>query len=267
MSVKLSAFLLFFGVLVVSSCQQELVKKDAPAKFPSKKKVSSTTSLDSDSIINRIARTIITNRNVKDKLTAFGNTNRETKIVIYTTLGTMTLKLYTNTPLHRANFVMLAKKKFYDNTLFYRIIDNFMIQGGNSDDAEIMNKLNEIGGYRIPNEIKVNNIHKKGALAMAVPTEEQSLGKKSSSINFYLVEGQKLPSYYFKQKEEQGKKYTNYQKKVYQKSGGTPHLDGDYTVFGEIVSGFEILSKISKVKVDKYNWPVKKVIIDSIRAY
>ena len=250
------------------SCQQEKVEKNLlPTPISLSKATPSKTNTRSDSLVDHIARTIITNRNAKDKLSAFGDTNLESRIKIYTNLGDLTIRLYKNTLLHRANFVMLTKKKFYDNTLFYRIIDNFMIQGGNSDDSEIMTKLNEIGGYRIPNEIKENNIHKKGAIAMAVSPEEQSLGKKSSSINFYIVEGQKLPSYYFKQKEEQGKKYTEYQKKVYSKVAGAPHLDGDYTVFGEVVTGFQTLSRISKVKVDKYKWPLKKVMIDSIRAF
>ena len=220
-----------------------------------------------DLAIEKLAKRIITNRNAAQKLIEFGDTNKETNIIIYTSYGELNIRLYKNTPLHRANFVMLAKNKFYDNTLFYRVIDNFMIQGGNSDDSEINYKLDRIGRYRIPNEIKKNNIHKKGALAMAVSPEEQSLGKKSSSINFYIVEGQELPNYYFTQKEEQGKEYTDYQKRIYSSTSGAPHLDGDYTVFGEIVSGFNVLSKISRVKVDKYNWPINKVVIDSVRTF
>jgi peptidyl-prolyl cis-trans isomerase A (cyclophilin A) len=217
--------------------------------------------------IDQIAQRLITNSNVVKKLTEFGDTNTEKTIVIYTKFGNMKFQLYSNTPLHRSNFVMLSKLKFYDNTLFYRIIDNFMIQGGNSDNEQMGIKFSSIGRYRIPNEIKQSNIHKKGAIAMAVATEEQNFGKKSSAINFYIVEGRKMSSLYFLQKEKEGVKFTDKQKEVYKNIGGAPHLDGDYTVFGEMISGFTTLDKLSKIKVDKYSWPKKDVFIDSIRAF
>ncbi len=217
--------------------------------------------------IDELAKRIITNRNVEKKLSEYGDVNTERVVVIYTKHGRMKFRLYTNTPLHRANFIMLSKLKFYDNTLFYRIIDNFMIQGGNSDDEQMGIKFSSIGRYRIPNEINRNNIHKKGAIAMAVPTEEQDFGKKSSAINFYIVEGRKINVSYFSKKRNDGKKYTESQKKIYTTVGGAPHLDRDYTVFGEMISGFGTLDKISRTKVDKYNWPKQEVKIDSIRAY
>ena len=96
---------------------------------------------------------LILNHNVVEKLTAYGDSNPETRVLIKTTYGNMKVRLFNETPLHRANFVMLAKKKFFDSTKFYRIIDKFMIQGGNSDDEEIANKMLAIGSYKIPNEI------------------------------------------------------------------------------------------------------------------
>lgn len=218
-------------------------------------------------IIEQIANSYITNRTVKEKLTEFGKKNPESRIVMYTNYGKLKFRLYKNTPLHRANFVLLAKKKFYDHTLFYRVINNFMIQGGNSDDELLNAKLAGIGGYRIPNEIKTNNIHKKGALAMAVSPEEQSFGKKSSAINFYVIEGRKMSTAYFNQQKKKGKKYSEKAINTYKTIGGAPHLDGNYTVFGELTSGMSVLNKISNVKTDKYDWPKKEVMIDSIRAY
>ena len=268
---NLHRFIPFLFLLSLLGCQNDspVISQQIKRKENQQKQIDKEIKRQ-DSInlaIEVLAKKIITNRNAIEKLTEFGKTNPETIVKIFTSYGDLKVRLYENTPLHRANFVMLAKQKFYDNTLFYRIIDNFMIQGGNSDDSEINEKLDKIGRYRIPNEINKRNIHKLGAMAMAVSPEEQSLGKKSSSINFYIVEGQKIPKNYFDQKEAQGKAFTNLQKETYSKTKGTPHLDGDYTVFGEIISGFQVLSKISKVKVDKFNWPVKKVIIDSIRAY
>lgn len=266
MKVLNKIFPIFF-LLIIINCNANSDNEFKKEIIPEKKE-DLKPKIDSTQIkINQLAKRIITNRNVEEKLTAFADTNTESNVVIYTKYGKMKFKLYNNTPLHRANFIMLSKKKFYDNTLFYRIIDNFMIQGGNSDDNQMSMKFSSIGRYRIPNEINPNNFHKKGAIAMAVSREEQAFGKKSSAINFYIVEGRKMPSSYFKNKEKEGKKFTQQQISAYKKLGGTPHLDGDYTVFGEIISGMSTLNKISRIKTDKQNWPLKEVVIDSIRAY
>ncbi|MEN8928129.1 MAG: peptidylprolyl isomerase [Flavobacteriales bacterium] len=257
----------FFIVLFFSfSCESETSAVQVPDSEILVEELNSE--IDSNEIlIQQLIKSLITNRNVATKLKEFGDTNKENKIVMYTKYGNLKFFLYNNTPFHRANFIMLAKKKFYDNTKFYRIIDNFMIQGGNSDSPEINNKLNSIGTYWIPNEISSSRFHKKGALAMAVSPEEQRFGKKSSAINFYIIEGRKMNETYFQRKEKEGKKFTDKQKEVYKSKGGAPHLDGNYTVFGELVSGFSTLSKISRIKTDKYDWPVNDFFIDSVRAY
>lgn len=259
-------FYLFSLTVISISCTQ-LVEKNIEKELYANesslfKEIDST-----DIIIDKLVKSLITNSNVEQKLTEFGKNNPENIVVMFTKFGKLKFTLYNSSPLHRANFVLLSKRKFYDNTLFYRIINNFMIQGGNSDNFEINSKMNEIGTYWIPNEISSSRFHKKGALAMAVSSEEQRFGKKSSAINFYIIEGRKMNSSYFKSKEKEGKKFTNKQKEIYTNKGGAPHLDGDYTVFGELISGFSTLSKISKLKTDKYDWPVKDFYIDSIRAY
>ena len=262
-SQKLSIFLLICILISCNEIKNGNIENEVFIDEPI-----SLVEIDStDIFIERLVKSLITNRNVEKKLKEFGDTNTESTVVMFTRYGKLKFKLYNSTPLHRANFVMLAKKKFYDNTLFYRIIDNFMIQGGNSDSKEINSKLNEIGAYRIPNEISSTSFHKKGALAMAVSPEEQRFEKKSSAINFYIIEGRKMNSSYFKSKEKTGKKFTKRQKEAYSTKGGAPHLDGNYTVFGELVSGFSVLSRISKIKTDKYDWPVKDFYIDSIRVY
>ncbi len=262
-----SFFTSFIFLLFILSCGENKVTPISEKTTEIKKEIKET-EIDSNSlIIEKIAQTYITNTNVKSRLKAFGDTNPETNIAVYTNKGKMIFKLYNNTPLHRANIVLLAKKKLFDKTLFYRVINNFMIQGGNSDDPLMRSKIEAIGRYRIPNEINKNNIHKKGAIAMAVSPEEQSFGKKSSAINFYIIEGRKMSESYFKDKKNIGKTFTGKQLQTYMTVGGAPHLDGDYTVFGEVVSGMSVLNRISNVKVDDYNWPKKEVIIDSIRAY
>ena len=253
-------------MIILISCN-EVIENNDTIKSATQEETPTIEIDSTDIVIERLVKSLITNRNVEQKLTEFGKNNPETRVVMYTKYGKLKFTLYKSTPLHRANFVMLAKRNFYDNTLFYRIIDNFMIQGGNSDNLEINSKMNEIGAYWIPNEISSSRFHKKGALAMAVSPEEQRFGKKSSAINFYIIEGRKMNSSYFISKEKEGKKFTKKQKEVYSNKGGAPHLDGNYTVFGELTSGFSILSRISKLKTDKYDWPEKDFYIDSIRAY
>lgn len=267
MKVHFLLFFVFFFVFTFFSCGENKVIPNSEKKIqktiekPIKK-------IDSNQLlIDKIAQTYITNINVEKRLTAFGDTNQESKIKIYTNKGKISIKLYNNTPLHRANFVLLAKRKLFDNTLFYRVMNNFMIQGGNSDNPIMRSKIERIGRYRIPNEIKKTNYHKKGAIAMAVSPEEQNFGKKSSAINFYIIEGRKMTESYFKEKLEKGKSFSDKQKQKYITIGGSPHLDGDYTVFGEVISGMSVVNRISNVSVDEYNWPRKDVIIDSIRAY
>lgn len=256
--------------LVLISCFNEPESKIVDDSIPEAILIEKKSPIEIDSnqlLIDEIARNYITNSSVEEKLTQFGDTNKESIIKIYTNFGTMKFRLYSNTPLHRANFILLAKKRFYDKTLFYRIIKQFMIQGGNSDDDFLAARMSTIGGYLVPNEINKFNIHKKGALAMAVPPSEQSFGKKSSAINFYIIEGRKMSSTYFEQQAKKGKKFSTKAKEIYKKTGGAPHLDGNYTVFGELISGMSVLNKITKVKTDKYDWPTRKVVIDSIRAF
>lgn len=219
-----------------------------------------------DAELERLKKSLITNANVVKKLTEFGDSNPETRILMETSLGNMKIKLFEKTPLHRANFVMLAKRGYFDSTIFYRIINKFMIQGGNSDDAEISYKMSTIGSYLIPNEINTQYAHVKGSIAMAVSDEEQQFEKKSSAFNFYIVQGQRLNEEYLRELKAKGKSISAYNQKRYLDVGGAPHLDGDYTVFGEVYEGLGVLKKISKVKTDKYDWPVKPVYIISVKV-
>ncbi len=216
--------------------------------------------------VEKLKESIITNMNVVEKLTSYGEENAETIVLMKTTYGNMKIRLYNETPLHRANFIMLAKKKYFDSTLFYRVIPNFMIQGGNTDDDEITTKMTAIGAYRIPNEINPKFAHVKGAIAMAVSPEEQEFEKKSSAFNFYIVEGQKLSNRYLEEIEEREITITKTNKNRYLNKGGAPHLDGNYTVFGEVISGFSVLKKISNVKTEQGDWPVKSIYISTVEV-
>lgn len=184
-----------------------------------------------------------------------------TKVLIRTDLGDMVVRLYDATPQHRDNFIKLVTDGFYDSLLFHRIIQGFMIQGGDplSKNAAPGTMLGMGGGEmkRIPAEFDKNIIHKKGALAAA---RDGNPEKASSACQFYIVQGNTITEDMLSMLEQQkGTSYTAAQRAVYSTQGGTPFLDMDYTVFGEVVSGLEVLDKIAAVKKNQYDRPLKDV--------
>lgn len=163
----------------------------------------------------------------------------EPMLTIKTTDGTMTVKLYAETPLHRDNFVKLAKSGFYDGLLFHRIIKGFMIQGGDPftrDSSKVAQYGTGGPGYTIPAEIVAGKTHKKGALAAARRGDQVNPAKESSGSQFYIV----------------------------QDAEGCSHLDGEYTIFGEVVTGLDVIDKIASERTDFRDRPVRKVQIVSI---
>ena len=183
----------------------------------------------------------------------------ETKVLIKTTMGDITVMLYDDTPLHRDNFVKLVNEGWFTGSPFHRVIKNFMIQGGQNADGS------QDPGYRIPAEIKSNHFHKKGALAAARQADQVNPQKMSSGSQFYIVQGQVWNETQLNMFESRyGKVFNAKQRQTYQTIGGTPHLDGDYTVFGEVVEGLDIVDKIAAVKTGYMDVPVEPVTIISM---
>lgn len=240
--------------------------------------------------------------------------NKEEKanlVRIETTYGDMVVKLYDATPKHSQNFLKLVKEDFYDGLLFHRVIDNFMIQGGDPEfkDAQPREFLGEGDiGYTIPPEFVDSIIHKKGAVASARMGDDVNPDKKSSGCQFYIVQGKVFTSEELKEleqkvlgiqhktilnkrlKEEENRlmdegkeidyqsmynkinkevidyletnkpyKFSEYQKEIYTTIGGTPHLDGNYTIFGEVIEGLDVIDKIASAKTDKNDRPIKDI--------
>lgn len=185
---------------------------------------------------------------------------KETKVELTTEYGTIVLKLYNETPQHRDNFIKLVDSGFYTDLLFHRIIRNFMIQGGDPDSkGAAPNRQLGSGdvGYMVPAEFNPNLIHKKGALAAARNNNPQ---KSSSGCQFYIVQGEVQDTNRLKSLGMQkGITYTPEQIKTYSTIGGTPFLDMDYTVFGEVVSGMEVIDIIAAVQTGMADRPVKDV--------
>lgn len=185
--------------------------------------------------------------------------NNEQKIEITTEYGVMVLKLYNATPKHRDNFVKLVQSGFYNGTLFHRVIKDFMIQGGDPDSKQAKpgQMLGNGGpGYTVDAEFIDTLFHKKGALAAARLGDGQNPLKASSGSQFYIVQGRVWTEGELQSMElQRGKPFTAAQKKAYLSKGGTPHLDGGYTVFGELISGFEVLDKIAAVATQQGDRP------------
>ncbi|MEI8052524.1 MAG: peptidylprolyl isomerase [Bacteroidota bacterium] len=181
----------------------------------------------------------------------------KTKVKITTSMGVIIVRLYDATPKHRDNFIKLVQQGFYDSLLFHRIIENFMIQGGDplSKNAAPGEMLGMGGGdmERIPAEFNSNLIHKKGALCAA---RDGNPEKASSACQFYIVQGKPSTNEELDMIAQQnGTKYTVEQKKIYTTIGGTPFLDMSYTVFGEVVSGIEVVNKIASAQKESSDRP------------
>ncbi len=185
----------------------------------------------------------------------------ETLVEIETPYGTMTAKLYNGTPRHRANFIKLAKQGYYDNLLWHRVIQGFMIQGGDPESREAAAdaQLGQGGpGYTVPAEIDPRYIHKKGALSAARLGDQVNPNRASSGSQFYIVQGREQTDKTLRG-FDQRLNYSGPQKETYYNVGGTPMLDGQYTVFGEVIDGLDIIDKIAAVQTGPRDRPVKDV--------
>lgn len=160
----------------------------------------------------------------------FGKQNKENIVKIKTKFGDITLRLYNDTPIHRANFIFLTKIKYFNTTEFYRVAKGFVIQGGNSDEYEMIKKRMKYDNYLLKPEFRTHRKHKYGALAAAREWDDNPK-KLSSPFQFYIVT----------------------------KKDGAYHLDGEHTVFGEVISGFNTMHKMEQVKVDPGQWPIENV--------
>lgn len=189
------------------------------------------------------------------------------KVRIETEYGNIVMMLYDNTPLNANNMVKLANEHFYDSTLFHRCIPQFVIQGGDpeSKKAKPGQALGNGGlGTTIPAEINETAFHKRGALGVA---RDQTPDKSGSACQFYIVVGKKFSEAELETiSQRTNRKYTPEQIEAYKTIGGTPHLDGNYTVFGEVIEGMDIVDKISMEPRDRADRPNKDIRMLKVRV-
>lgn len=204
---------------------------------------------------------------------------KATLVKIYTTEGNITVRLYDDTPLHKANFLRLVEQKTYEGLLFHRVIKEFMIQGGDpqsrgADSLQILGSGSL--GYTVKAEILFPKYyHKRGALAAARTGDAANPLRESSASQFYIVTGKSFSDADLdmfekrlsKMADTQGDfKYSEEQRRVYKTFGGAPHLDGSYTVFGEVVDGFDVVDKIENVPTRRGDRPRKDIVITRMKV-
>ena len=197
---------------------------------------------------------------------------KQTIVELLTSKGKITLRLYNETPLHRDNFVKLVKEGYFNDLLFHRVIQDFMIQGGDPDsrDAAPGRMLGEGGpDYTLPAEIRFPQIfHKRGVLAAAREGDLTNPERRSSGSQFYIVWGktfsrEDIDKLAARMERDSDGKFTmpDEVRKYYMHYGGTPHLDGAYTVFGEVVKGIEVVNAIQQVATDTNDRPIEDIKI------
>lgn len=226
--------LIFFVslLIIISSCKDTAIKdaskqqKAIPVKVINQKEVKKLTP-----VIEKELDTI-NNKNTVAFLKKYGELNRENIIVIETRLGDITINLFDDTPLHRASFIFLSKVGYFDTTCFYRVVPNFIIQGGESERLDTQKFKAKYLRYKLPSEFRKNRTHKYGAIAAARDWKKNPQ-KKSTPFEFYIVQNKK----------------------------GAHHLDNEHTVFGQVTSGFEVIDKIVNLKTGSDEWPLEDVFM------
>lgn len=225
--------LMFFLCCILTSCQDKKTKKNGltPPKIFQESSTEITTSKAEDSSF------LLTDANVMEFLLEYDKTHKENTVRITTDFGTIDILLFEATKFHRANFIYLTKQQYFDHTQFYRVIQNFVIQGGNSDDRKTLRKRQKIGKYLLPNDYDKGFKHDRGMVSMPSKNVDNPY-KKASPFEFFIV----------------------------QQQGGAHHLDGDYSIFGKVIRGMDVVNKIAAVPTDASDWPLQNVYIKTIEV-
>ena len=200
-----------------------------------------------DQIVNKTQKTIpekrikkeidfkLSDKNVMEFFLEYDKHNKENKVRIYTDFGNIEIELFRNTKFHRSNFIYLTKKNYFEGTQFYRVINDFVIQAGNSDNRKISQKRKKIGRYLLPNDLDKGYRHERGMVSMPSSLIDNPY-KMASPFEFFIV----------------------------QSKNGAHHLDGNYTVFGSVTSGMDTVDKIAATPTDDIDWPLQNIYIKRV---
>src|SRR6056300_573737 len=227
-------FFLAVTVIFFLGCKNKSYNSIETSNIPKNKKTNVT-----DQIIKLKEEVkeniILTDENVIDFLFEYEKNNKENHVRIYTPFGEIEILLYDNTPYHRSNFIYLTKMKYFEGTQFYRVINDFVIQAGNSDNIKVSKKRRDIGKYLLPNDFNKGHTHQRGMVSMPSSTVDNPY-KMASPFEFFIV----------------------------QKKDGANHLNGSYTIFGKVVDGMETVDVIANLPTDNRDWPLNNVYINKV---
>jgi len=222
--MKIFKVLIMITILLLSCAKKEQSKStDSTVEAPVQPKKANKT-IESDSL---------NEKNTVAFLSQYGRESKSDQVRIKTRLGNITVRLYEETPLHKANFLFLSKIGYFNTTCFYRVVPDFIIQGGNSENLSTLGMRNKYHNYTVPAEIMPELKHKYGAVAAARDWENNP-NKLSNSFEFYIV----------------------------QNKNGAHHLDGEHTVFGQVIDGFSVIDRIASLKTGKDEWPIDDVFME-----
>ena len=231
MKIKKQIFLAF-AIILINGCNSKNSKIESTSQ-KNQVEVNQEVKISSEKSIKKEFR--LTDDNVIDFLFDYKKNNKENHIRIYTSFGEIDILLYNNTPYHRSNFIYLTKKKYFEGTQFYRVINDFVIQAGNSDNIKVSEKRREIGKYLLPNDFNKGHTHKRGVVSMPSSSVDNPY-KMASPFEFFIV----------------------------QKKDGAHHLNGNYTIFGEVIDGMETVDIIANLPTDNRDWPLNNVYINKV---
>ncbi len=200
----------------------------------------------------------------------WAQSNVNPRVKVETNCGSFVLELYNETPLHRDNFLQLVRSRAYDGVHFHRIVSGFVVQGGNlmtRNARKEMDMREDTLTRTVPAEIMPGKyFHVRGSLCAARESDDTNPTKASSGSQFYIVTGTYYTEFDLQaMAEKYGKTFSDAQKEAYKTQGGTPHLDGGYTVYGRVISGWKTIQKIEQRETDDKEQPLKPVIIRSMR--
>ncbi|WP_127139753.1 peptidylprolyl isomerase [Flagellimonas marinaquae] len=224
---------ILFLFLIVSCGESPKKDKDKVEENIAKTDTVTTTQIDSTAIEEEEEEPFqLTEENAIDFFFDYSKNLKKDKVKITTTMGSFTVQLYDDVPYHKANFIYLARQKYFDSTQFHRVVKDFIIQGGNSDDKRTARKRGKIGRYLLPPDAKKGYKHHRGTISMP-SSERDNPHKLASPYEFFIVVTEP----------------------------GSYHLDGSYTPFGRVIDGMDVVDAINNVPVGDGDWPFKNVYI------
>lgn len=213
------------------NCDDKQSQKKTPTQVLDSTQVKTETKAEETDTITEPF--LLTKNNAMEFFLQYEKEHKENKVRIVTDYGNIDILLFNETKFHRANFIYLAKKGYFDNTQFYRVIENYIIQGGSTDDRDVMRKRRFIGKYLLPTDTKRGFHHDRGVISMP-SSERENPYKLASPYEFFIM------------------------------LRDVHELDGDYTIFGRVISGLEVADKIAKVETDDGDWPHDNVYIRKV---